>query len=61
MDTLDRRNIFIKPGPWGDGVFAKRNFVAGEIIAYYSGLLWSPQDLFPSNQSFEERYFSNLL
>ena len=60
MDALDRRNIFVRPGPWGDGVFAKRNLVSGEIIAYYSGLLWSPQDLFPSNQTFEERYFSIL-
>ena len=56
MDALDRRNMYIKEGPWGDGVFAKRNFVSGEIIAYYSGLLWSRKDLFPGNQTLEERY-----
>ena len=55
MDALDRKNIFIKEGPWGDGVFAKRDFLSGEIIAYYSGLLWSPQDLFPSNLTLEGR------
>ena len=60
MDALDRRNIYIKEGPWGDGVFAKRDFVSGEIIAYYSGLLWEPQDLFPSNLTLEERLI-NLL
>ena len=56
MDALERRNIFISSGPWGDGMFAKRNFISGEIIAYYSGQLWSTQDLFPSNQTLEERY-----
>ena len=61
MDALDRRNIFIRPGPWGDGIFAKRHFVPGDIISYYSGLLWSHQDLFPLNQTFEERYFRNLV
>ena len=55
MDALDRRNIFIKTGSFGDGVFAKRNFVSGEIIAYYSGLLWSPKHLFPTNQTVQER------
>ena len=55
MDALDRRNIFIKSGPFGEGVFAKRNFVSGDIVAYYSGLLWPPTDLFPINQTLHER------
>ena len=61
MDALERRNIFISSGPCGDGMFAKRNFISGEILAYYSGQLWSPQDLFPSNQTLEERYINCLL
>ena len=55
MDSLERRNIYIREGPWGDSVFAKRDFVSDEIVAYYSGLLWSPQDLFPLNLTLEER------
>ena len=34
---------------------AKRNFVSGDIVAYYSGLLWPPTDLFPINQTLQER------
>ena len=55
MDALDKRNIYIKTGEFGDSVFAKRDIPSGEIVAYYSGLLWTPKDLFPNNQTLEER------
>ena len=55
MDALDKRNIYIKTGEFGDSVFAKRDIPSGEIVAYYSGLLWTPKDLFPINQTLEER------
>ena len=55
MDALDKRNIYIKTGGFGDSVFAKRDIPSGEIVAYYSGLLWTPKDLFPINQTLKER------
>ena len=56
MDALDKRNIYIKTAEFGDSVFARRDIPSGEIVAYYSGLLWTPKDLFPINQTIEERY-----
>ena len=56
MDALDKRNIYIKTAEFEDSVFARRDIPSGEIVAYYSGLLWTPKDLFPINQTLEERY-----
>ena len=61
MDALDKTNIYITTGEFGDSVFAKRDIPSGEIVAYYSGLLWTPKDLFPINQTLEERYILVLL
>ena len=55
IDALDNRNVYIKMAEFGDSVFAKRDIPSGEIVAYYSGLLWTPKDLFPINQTLEER------
>ena len=61
MDALDRKNIFIKTGEWGDGVFAKRNLLTEDVIAYYSGLLWRRHELFPANQTTKEKLVQNIL
>ena len=63
MDPLDQGNIYIKvigktgDGGLSDGVFAKKNFTEGDIIAYYSGLLWNTAadgPIFTRNQTEEE-------
>ena len=58
MDPFTRKNIYIHDGKMDDGVFAKKNIVKGDLIMYYSGLLWNKteQALYTTNQTQEERY-----
>jgi hypothetical protein len=41
-----------------DGVFAKRDIKKGELILYYSGVIFNPQKdpIFFNNQTEEEKY-----
>ena len=41
MDPYSKKNIYIAKGEIDDGVFAKRNISKGELVLYYSGLLWN--------------------
>ena len=38
MDPYERQNIYSRAGPFGDGIFAKKNISEGDLIMYYSGL-----------------------
>ena len=57
MDPFERRNIYIATGVEGDGVFARRKIHKGELIMYYSGVLWNKTELaiWTSNQTKDER------
>ena len=57
MDPYERRNVYISDGKEGDGVFAKKHIPKGELIMYYSGILWNKTDLslWSSNQTIEAR------
>lgn len=56
IDPFERRNTYIQSGKWGDGVFAKRNFTEGDLVMYYSGLLWNKTEgpYISKNQTQEE-------
>ena len=60
MDPYERKNIFVGDGKQQDGVFAKKNIAKGDIVVYYSGLLWNTteQALYTKdthhNQTWEE-------
>ena len=41
MDPYEKKNIYIGDGKYQDGVFARRNIFKGELVLYYSGLLWN--------------------
>ena len=41
MDVLDKKNTYIGSGKKDDGVFAKKDIRKGDVIMYYSGLLWN--------------------
>ena len=41
MDELDKKNTYIGEGKKEDGVFAKKDIKKGDVIMYYSGLLWN--------------------
>jgi len=55
-DPFDQTQIYIQNTIYGEGVFAKKKIHKGDIIAYYSGLLWNvaEQPLFTQNQTYEE-------
>ena len=57
MDPYERRNIYISDGKEGDGVFAKKHIPKGEVIMYYSGILWNKTELplWSSNQTLDDR------
>ena len=44
MDPLDKKNTYIGQGKKDDGVFAKKDIKKGDVIMYYSGLLWNITD-----------------
>ena len=41
MDPFTKKNIYIGDGTKDDGVFARRDIKKGELVMYYSGLLWN--------------------
>ena len=57
MDPFEIKNVYIQTGPFGDGVFAKRNFSQGDLIMYYSGLLHNKTEgpFFTSNMTVEDQ------
>ena len=57
MDPFERKYIFIADGKKEDGVFAKKGINKGDIILYYSGIIWNQTEvpLWSSNTTWEER------
>ena len=54
MDPLEKRFIYINETEWGDdGLFAKKDIGANEVVAYYSGIFWNDTELelWPENQT----------
>ena len=58
MDPFTKKNIYIHDGKMDDGVFAKKNLIEGDIVMYYSGLMWNNTEvpLFRTNQTWDEKY-----
>ena len=54
-DPQDRRNAFTKAGPFGDSMFARRDLKAGEIILYYSGIIYSNAEINWGNKTEDEK------
>ena len=56
MDPFERRNIHIRNGHMGDTVYSNKNFVFGDLIAYYSGHIWdvTDQPLLSKNKTLTE-------
>ena len=57
MDPYEKRTIYIGAGKVDDGIFAKRNIRDGELVMYYSGVIFDPHKhaIFSSNQTRFER------
>ena len=62
MDPYTKKNFYIGNGAKDDGVFAKRNIDTGQLVMYYSGLIWNTteQQLYTMdtyhNQTWEEHW-----
>ena len=69
MDPYTKKNIYIGDGKKDDGVFAKRNIAKGQLVMYFSGLIWNTTEnaLYTKfshhNQTWEEYWnvFRNLI
>ena len=53
-DPQDRKNAFVKPGPFGDSMFARKDFKAGDIILYYSGNIYENNKINWRNKTTDE-------
>ena len=72
MDPFEKNTVFIKTShERGDGLFARRDIDAFEIVAYYSGTVWPKSDnhefgnspnwlKVPANQTEYERYSKDI-
>ena len=54
-DPQDCKNAFVKPGPFGDSMFARRDFKSGDIILYYSGLTFDNAEINWANKTTDEK------
>ena len=45
MDPYDRKHIYIGDGKKDDGAFAKEKIFKGDLICYYSGIVWNQTEL----------------
>ena len=56
MDPFEKNMVYVnKTTDAGDGLFAKRDIETNEIVVYYSGTIWTPEEyiseLSPANQT----------
>ena len=56
IDPFEKQMVYVKNTALsGEGLFVKKDIVAYEIVAYYSGTVWTPEEhiteLQPANQT----------
>ena len=56
IDNYEKKMVYVKnTAKSEDGLFAKRDIKPNEIVAYYSGTIWTPKEhiteLSPANQT----------
>ena len=56
QDPLQRKNIYIKTGPFGDSLFAKRDISRGDLVAYLNGFWYEKDEINWSNMTISEQY-----
>ena len=65
MDPFEKNGVYVGPTKErGEGLFVRRNVEAGEIMSYYSGIIWSANEfqeisLLP-NQTGYDRYYVRI-
>ena len=57
-DPLERKNVYIDKGVMQDGIYARRDIRNGELICYYSGVIFDAtvNPIFHKNQTEQERF-----
>ena len=46
MDPFEKNTVYVKETKGkGDGLFARRNIDANEVVSYYSGSIWTDHEL----------------
>ena len=46
MDPFEKNTVYVKETEGrGDGLFARRNIDANEVVSYYSGSIWTAHEL----------------
>jgi len=56
-DPFERNMVYIGPGVAQDGIFARKDINQGELICYYSGVMFDPRrnPIFFRNQTLYQR------
>ena len=55
-DPLERKNLYIKTGPFGDSLFAKSDISSGDLVAYINGFWYDRDEINWSNMTVSEQY-----
>ena len=58
-DPFEQNHVFVKTTKFmGDGLFARKNITAGNVVAYYSGLLLNPKQtpIITKNMTMDQGY-----
>ena len=42
---MEKKSCYVKDGPFGESLFAKKDFARGDIISYYNGLWLKEEDV----------------
>ena len=53
---MERKNWYVREGPFGDSLFAKRDFSKGELIGYYTGFWYVENEINWSNMTDSEQW-----
>ena len=56
QDPLEIKNLYIKTGPFGDTLFAKRDMSRGDLVAYLNGFWYEKDEINWSNMTISEQY-----
>ena len=56
QDPLERKNLYIKTGPFGDTLFARRDISRGDVVAYLNGFWYEKDEINWSNMTISEQY-----
>ena len=54
-DPLEQKSYYLRVGDFGDSLFAKKDFVKGDLISYYNGIWYKKDTVNWDNMTVDEQ------